>query len=290
MKLGISAYSYSRLLNNGGMDLFDVIKKTKEIGFDAIEFSGLPATGQDKVELAKKIRLACEKEELYIANYATAADMLSGSYGLLKDEIERLKKEVIIAQTLGVDKMRHDATFGYQASDPKARSFEHRLPVIAEGCYQVTKYAEEFGIKTMVENHGRYSQDSHRIEMLVNHVDQDNFGVLLDVGNFLCVDEDPVQAMGTLITYAFHIHFKDFHIKAGNEFNPGEGWFCSRYGTYLRGAIIGHGDAPLSQCVNIMKTYNYQGTLSIEFEGMEDTLTGVALGYKNLKRLVKKDD
>jgi len=290
MKLGISSYAYSKLTSTGKMDIFDVIKKTKEIGYDAIEFSNLPATGKEKVKLAKKVKLACENEDLYIANYATPADMLKGSEGNLLNEIERLKSEVLIAKTLGVDKMRHDATFGYNASDPKARSFEKNLPIIAEGCYKLTEYAKDFGIKTMVENHGKYSQDSSRIEMLVNEVDNDNFGVLLDVGNFLCVDENPIEAMGRLITYAFHVHFKDFHVKPGINFNPGEGWFLTRYGNYLRGAIIGHGEVPLAQCINILNAYNYNGTLSIEFEGMEDPLLGVTLGYKNLKRLVNKDN
>jgi len=290
MKLGISSYAYSKLVKKGTMDIFDIIKKTKEIGYDAIEFSNLPATGDEKIQLAKKVKEACDNQGLYIANYATPADMLKGSDGNLNAEIDKIKKEVQIATTLGVDKMRHDATFGYKASDPQARSFEKRLPIIAEGCYKITQYAKNYGIKTMVENHGMYSQDSYRVEMLVNEVDQDNFGVLLDVGNFLCVDEDPVKAFGRLITYAFHVHFKDFHVKSGQLFNPGEGWFSSRYGTMLRGAIIGHGEVPLSECINIMKAFNYEGTLSIEFEGMEDPILGATLGLKNLKRLLKKDE
>ncbi|MCK5812422.1 MAG: sugar phosphate isomerase/epimerase [Clostridiales bacterium] len=290
MKLGISSYAYSKLLKSKEMDLFDVIKKTKEIGYDAIEFSNLPAEGDEKLQLAKLVKKACDQEGLSIVNYATPADLLTGSDGNIQNELKRIKKEVHIAKALGVDKMRHDATFGFNASDPTARSFYFNLDKLASACHDITTYANELGIKTMVENHGLYSQDSDRIELLVNEVDHDNFGVLLDVGNFMCVDEDPVRAMGRLITYAFHIHFKDFHVKSGNSFNPGEGWFGTRYGNYLRGAIIGHGDAPLAQCINIMKTYNYQGTLSIEFEGMEDTLLGCTLGYKNLKRLVKKDE
>lgn len=287
MKLGISSYAYSKLTKKGAMDIFDVIKKTKEIGYDAIEFSGLPAEGDKKIELAKKVKLACKNEGLYIANYATSADLLKGSEGILDNEVKRIKEEVLIANELGVDKMRHDSSFGYEAGEIGARSFEKQVDRIAKGCYEITQFAKEFGIKTMVENHGRYSQDSQRMELLVNTVDNDNFGLLVDVGNFLCVDEDPIEALGRLITYAFHIHFKDFHVKEGSLFNPGEGWFYTRYGTYLRGAIIGHGDIPLNQCINIMKAYNYKGTLSIEFEGMEDPILGVTLGYKNLKRLVE---
>lgn len=287
MKTGVSSYSFSKAVGSETIGYLDVIEKTAEIGFDAIEFSGLPVKDHDeRIEFAGKVRKRVIDAGLQLANFATPADMLKGSGGDLKAEVERVKKEVLVAQALGVDKMRHDATFGFNAGEPSARSFEYYLPRIAAGCREITEFAAGLGIKTMVENHGRYSQDSLRIEALVNEVDHDNFGVLLDVGNFMCVDEDPVEAVGRLISYAFHVHFKDFHVKDGSAFNPGPGWFYTRYGTYLRGAIIGHGDLPLSQCMNIIKQYGYDETLSIEFEGLEEPLFAIETGFKNLKRLI----
>ena len=139
----------------------------------------------------------------------------------------------------------------------------------------------------MTENHGYISQDSVRIEKLLTAVAHPNFGVLLDLGNFYCVDEDSAQAVGRLAPYAFHAHAKDFHIKSGNGVNPGEGWFMSRGGNYLRGAIIGHGDVPLLQAIRALKRSGYDGVLSVEFEGMEDPLVGVRIGQANLRRLVE---
>ena len=139
----------------------------------------------------------------------------------------------------------------------------------------------------MVENHGFFCQDSERVEKLVNGVNHPNFGLLIDMGNFLCVDEDPTAALGRLMPYAFHVHAKDFHVKSGNEPNPGEGWFQSRAGNYLRGAIIGHGDVPIVQCLRLMKKADYDGVLSIEFEGIEEPLKGIAIGLENLRRFVR---
>lgn len=287
MKTGVSSYSYSKITGPGKMDYFDVIEKTAELGFDAIEFSNLPVKGHsERIDMAKEIKRRCADAGLELANFATPADMLKGSEGNLDTEVERVKQEVLVAKAMGVNKMRHDATFGYNSGDKNPRSFEFRLPQIAEGCRRITEFAAEEGIKTMVENHGRYSQDSDRIESLVNAVDHENFGILLDVGNFMCVDEDPVEAVGRLIPYAFHVHFKDFHVKDGSTFNPGPGWFYTRYGTYLRGAIIGHGDLPLSQCMNIIKQYGYDETLSIEFEGLEEPLYAIKTGLNNLRRLI----
>ncbi|MCB0092362.1 MAG: sugar phosphate isomerase/epimerase, partial [Caldilineaceae bacterium] len=157
---------------------------------------------------------------------------------------------------------------------------------LAEGCRAVTEYAAAKGIKTMVENHGFFCQESTRVEKLVTAVDHANFGVLIDMGNFLCADDEPASAVGRLMPFAFHCHAKDFHVRSGNEVAPGRGWFQSRAGNYLRGAIIGHGNVPVLQCLKVMQRDGYDGVLSIEYEGIEDVLTGIEIGHENLRRMV----
>jgi sugar phosphate isomerase/epimerase len=184
--------------------------------------------------------------------------------------------------------MRHDATGGFPAGQKGPKGFDDAVPVLAQGCRAVTEFAAEQGIKTMVENHGFFCQDSARVEKLANAVNHPNFGILIDMGNFLCADEDPAEAVGRLMPYAVHCHAKDFHVKPGTAPNPGQGWFQSRAGNYLRGSIIGHGDVPVTQCLRLMKKGGYDGVLSIEFEGMEDPLQGIAVGLENLQRFVKE--
>ena len=148
-------------------------------------------------------------------------------------------------------------------------------------------YAKKAGIKTKGENQGCFAQDSIRDEKLICGVDDENFGVLIDIGNFLCVDEDVTCAVGRLAPYAFHVHAKDFHIKSGSGANPGQGWFKTRGGNYLRGAIIGHGEVPIMQCLGIIKQLGYDGTLAIEFEGMENNILALTIGLENLKRYLE---
>ena len=289
MKLGVSSYSFSRLVGNKTLKQIDVIAKAKEMGFDAIEFSTIAVPeGQTLPAFAKALKSESDRVGLPIVNYTIGADFLNGSNGNLQAEIERVKQEVDVANILGVKGMRHDATGGFAAAHKGARGFDDALPALVKGCRGVTEYAATLGIKTMVENHGFFCQDSERVEKLINGVNHPNFGALVDVGNFLCADEDPGKAVGRLMPYAFHCHAKDFHVKPGTAFNPGLGWFLSRGGNYLRGAIIGHGDVPLVQCLRIIKRAGYDGVLSIEFEGMEDVLLGSATGLANLRRLVEE--
>jgi len=288
MKIGVSSYSYSRLVHNGVMTELDVIHKAKEMGFDAIEFAGfnLPE-GETALSFAEKARATCEAVGLDVINYAVGADFIQGSNGNLAAEIERVKDEARVAHALGAPGMRHDATRGFPAGHVGAKSFDAALPRVADGCRAVTEFAATLGVRTMVENHGYFCQDSARVEKLICAVNHPNFGALIDIGNFACADEDCAQAVGCLTPYAFHVHAKDFHLKPGTLANPGEGWFSSRAGNYLRGAIIGHGDIPVAQCLVILKSAGYDGPLSIEFEGMEEPVLGIDLGLKNLRRMVE---
>lgn len=289
MRLGVSSYSFSQLVRAGTLQQADVIAKAKELGFECIEFSTLALPkGETPLSFAPRLREEADRLGMPIVNYTIGADFLNGSNGDWKAEAERLRDEVRVAKILGAPGMRHDATRGFAPTHKGPKGFDDALPVLAQGCRAVTEFAAEQGIRTMVENHGFFCQDSARVEKLINAVNHPNFGVLIDMGNFLCADEDPAQAVGRLMPYAFHVHAKDFHAKAGTAPNPGTGWFQSRAGNYLRGSIIGHGAAPIAQCLRVMKKAAYNGVLSIEFEGLEDPLKGLAIGLENLKRYVRE--
>jgi sugar phosphate isomerase/epimerase len=203
-------------------------------------------------------------------------------------EAQRVFAEVDIAEILGAKKMRHDAAWGYNAPLKAFNGFDQALPAMAKGCRMVTEYAAAKGIATMVENHGFFCQESERVVRLIGTVNHPNFGALVDIGNFLCVDECPTRACGNLAAMAKHVHAKDFHVKPGSCDNPGKGWFKTRGGNFLRGSIIGHGEVPVRQCLDNLHRAGYNGPVSIEFEGMEDCLEALRIGRENLEAMLRQ--
>lgn len=283
MKFSVSSYSFQRLLNNGTYTQLDLIKIAKDMGFDGIEFIDLmPPEGVTDAEYAVMLRKEAKKQGIEIVNYTIGADFL-GEKGW-EAEAQRLFGQVDIAEMLGAKGMRHDATGGFKGEDKKYKSFDSALPILADGCRMVTEYAAKKGIATMVENHGYFCQDSDRVEKLVNAVANPNFGLLVDMGNFMCADDEPAKAVGKLASYAKFVHAKDFHVKSGSGPNPGDGFFRTRGGEYLRGAVVGQGNVPVYQCIQTMKRSGYEGYVSIEFEGVEDNLWAIRTGLENLKR------
>ncbi|MCR5151051.1 MAG: sugar phosphate isomerase/epimerase [Clostridiales bacterium] len=280
MKIGVSSYSFNQALQSGRETQLSIISKAKEMGFDGIEFVDLDVPqGLTEAEYASIVREECEKVGLPVIAYTVSADMLSDSG--LDSEVERVCKKADIASVLGAGCMRHDAAWSVK----DYYTFENALPVIAKGCRAVNDYASSLGIVTMIENHGYFCQNSLRVEKIISSVNSVNFGALIDIGNFTCVDENCTDAVRRLLPFAKHIHAKDFHIKSGSEFNPGRGFFKSGGGNYLRGAVIGQGNVPVYQCVQLIKNSGYDSFISVEFEGVEDCFYGIEAGLENLRKM-----
>lgn len=282
MKVSVSSYSFSQYTSDGRLTQFELVQKAKDMGFDAIEIVEIqPHDGSTEPEYAAKLREECARLDMPISNYTFGADFLNRDFDA---EIARVKGQIDIAEILGATSVRHDVTVGYPAGSYKG--FDTVLPILADACRQVTEYAAAKGIRTMVENHGYFAQDSIRVEKLVQAVNHPNFGLLVDMGNFTCADEVPYVAVGRVAPFAFYAHAKDFHIKSPMLPNPGAGFFQSRSGMYLRGAIIGHGDVPVRHCLTALKRAGYDGYIAIEFEGMEDCIKGLEIGLENLRRYI----
>ena len=284
MKISVSSYSFQQYINAGKLAHFDVIRKAHDMGFEAIEFIDLPAPSyEEQVAYAHKLRAEADRLGMTINAYTIGGNLYQSTPEASAAEVERLKKQVDIAAILGCSVMRHDVCYSVGKTGT-SRSFGLMLPTIAENTRAVTEYAATKGIKTCTENHGYIAQDSYRVEQLFNAVAHDNYGLLVDVGNFVCADEDNCAAVSRVAPYAFHVHAKDFIYKAGGECP--DGFFPTAGKNWLRGTALGHGVVPVDQCIRILQGAGYEGWLSVEFEGIEDCLEGIRIGFANLKRYV----
>ena len=288
MKFSVSSYSFQQYIKEGKMTQLDAVVKAKELGFDAIEFTDLMKDGLEaQLEYAKELRAKANELEIDICAYAIGANLYQGSDEKNAVEVERLKGQLRVAKELGAKVMRHDVCYKEKDENGKVTSFGKMLPTIAKNAREVTEYAATLGIKTCTENHGFIAQDADRVEALFNTVDHENYGLLVDVGNFACADECSVKAVSRLAPYAIHVHAKDFHIYPFGESAP-EGIRCfkSRGCKTLAGCAIGDGDIPTEQCIAILKKAGYDSYLTVEYEGSEDCIEGIKKGLAALKSYV----
>jgi len=291
MKTCVSTYSLSRLVRSGEMSLIDMVDWLAEHEVPGIEINdleGFVAGSGAKTEAALATKLAgrIRKRGLTAVSHTVGADLLVLDEAQRKAAVDRLKRKVEIAAKLGCTRMRHDVARGFPKDYKGPKTWDAALKYIVPACREVAEYAKSFGIISSMENHGYFAQASERVLKLVKAVDHPNFGITIDIGNFLCVDEEPVPAVRRLAKYASHVHVKDFHRKSKRD-DPGQGFFRTAGGNFLRGAVFGHGDVDVRKCLSIIKQAGYDGWCSLEFEGMEDPRVGVKVGMDNLKRYLK---
>ena len=282
MRLSVSSYSFHQYIKAGKLTLPQVVDKAAEMGFEGIEFIDLPHADDPatRLALAAELRERAAKNGIAMVAYTVGAKLWQPTEELRRAEIERVKGEVDIAAALGAPVMRHDLVWALDKSGA-GRSFLGMMPALTEAVREIAEYAAAKGIRTCSENHGRVAQDSYRMEAFVTAVAHDNYGLLVDMGNFLCVDEDPVTAVSRVANLAFHAHAKDMEIMPFGT--APDGLIATRGAGLLRATAVGYGSVPVEQCLHVLKRAGYDGWVSLEYEGREDCLWGIAEGLKNLK-------
>lgn len=299
MKKGISSYCLSPAMSKGA-SIFEVIDFAKGIGCEHIEFVPfytpfvIEKEGRIDNDYIDAVRKKCEESELTISTYSVNADLLSPDKNAREAEIARVKLHIDAAERLGLKWMRHDiASFRRPFSSNTPENFEKELPLMIEGVRTLYAYAAERGITTTLENHGFFCNGADRLIRIINAADCPNLKMTLDIGNFLCVDDDPVAAVKKCLSYAAIIHFKDFYVRKKDRlpgqtemFNCNNGsWFETLSGRMLRGSILGQGDLDIPEIVRLIKTSDFDGYLSLEFEGMEECHVGTEISFAMTKAL-----
>lgn len=288
MRFGVSSYSFSKYLSDTKCGYTAICDLAKEMGFEGIEFINLKnekwGETDNELDIAERIREYCKKIELEIIAYTVGANFLADD---IDGEMAKLRHNVDIAEKLGAPLMRHDVV--YKLRDKAGYTYKDAIAEIAPRVNEISNYAKSKGIVTCTENHGFVFQAPERVKELIDTVDNPNYGWLLDMGNFLCADADPVSAVKIAFPYAVHVHAKDFLFKSGDEPKPAGFSITTLGGNYLRGTVIGHGIVPVKKCIDELKNAEYDGWLSLEFEGQENVLQAIKDGLANLKTYVGEE-
>ena len=286
MKLSVTSYSFYQYVRAGKMTVLDTVKAAYDLGFRAMEFTDMPgSTYEEKQKNAEKIRAEADKYGMEIIAYAIGANLNQPDEDSRRAEVERLKGEVDLAVILGAPVMRHDVMWKL-GSTADTRSFDLCLPSMAKMAREVTEYAKTKGVKTCSENHGYLFQDSDRVERFFNAVAHENYGVLLDLGNMMCADEDPRLAASRLAPYAFHVHAKDMIVREKKL--KSLTCFETRGKNYLIPVALGEGDVKLDKSLEILKAAGYDGYLSVEYEAAHDCIEGIKFGKEYLESLLSR--
>jgi sugar phosphate isomerase/epimerase len=133
---------------------------------------------------------------------------------------------------------------------PKEQEKQATLDLIKEGLRVLGDYANGSGVTVLMETHGDvvYTADILNIMQDLNHPQT---GLVWDMINMWSVTkETPAQVYPKLKPYIRHTHIKDCRIKDGK----------------IQYTLVGRGESPIFQVIDLLRNDGYQGYYSFEWE------------------------
>jgi inosose dehydratase len=142
----------------------------------------------------------------------------------------------------------------------------------AEGAEKVARAVKDkYGMRTVFHHHcAGFVETPQEVAKLMELTDPELLGLCLDMGHYAFGGGDPVEALDNYYQRIWHVHFKDFDPKIGQDARDhdydyiksvGKGVFCE----------LGKGNVDFQTIVNMLLEKGYDGWIVVE----QDVLPGM---------------
>lgn len=270
-------YSLNSTIQKEGWGIKEFLDFAKESNVDGVELLDIYWDNEDEeIDWAYDY---VKKQNLVVSAYDITNDFVKDSERERQQEVQKVIDSVFTAKKLGTNVVRvfcGDLKEGYTYEDGK--------DWIIDGLKEAAKVAEKEQVYLAIENHGLLAGRSEQVQEIIKSVDSHYVRSTFDTGNFLLVHESPTEAFKRLKQDIVHVHFKDFRTKAEGEDIKG---FKSLEGVELIGVVPGDGQVDLDEIVSGLKENQYDGWLSIEYEGKDDAKESNLEAVRRLRQLLQ---
>ena len=242
-----------------GRPFVQMVEFCKEKGYTGLELYENNDLQTPDLEVARKVRDKSLELDVQILCMSQGANFMAQDQ---KAEIQRTKGYIQVAEIAGAPYM-HFTVFPVLRHDIRGVNRKKLLQTVAPAIRELCDYAGERGIGCVVEGQGFYVNGVETLADLIGEVDHPNLGVVADIGNVLCVDEEPEKFVGYFAPIVRHVHVKDM---AYSSYHPNDGrrWIPTRCGGWLNRCDLGTGIVNMEKCLRILKNAGYTGNFVIE--------------------------
>jgi hypothetical protein len=272
IKLSVSSYSYWHFKGDK-FPIEKVIDDAARMGLDGIDILHRQMEGEDNAYLQKLKRHAFEN--------GIALTCLSIHQGFVYPDAAERKKNIDhtlhcieLAAKMGIPCLRLNTgrwnTIKSFDDFMKARGIEPSIAGYTEddafgwcidGVAQCVKKAEELGVLLALENHWGLAATPQGMIRIHKAINSPWLQLLMDTGNFL---ENPYDKLEMIAKDTCFVQAK----------------------TYYGGGVWYSLDLDYERIVKILNKVNYQGYISIEFEGNEAAESGVRKSVELLRKYI----
>jgi len=269
IKLSISSYSYWHFKKDK-FPIEKVIDEAARMGVEGIDILHRQMESEDNSYL-QKLKKHAFLNGITFTCLSIHQSFVSPDKEFLKKEIDHTKRCIALAAKMGIPCLRLNSgrwnTIKSFDDLMKNRGIEPVLEGYTEddgfkwcidSIQQCLPAAEENGVLLALENHwGLCSKPEGQLRIL-KAINSPWLGLLMDTGNFL---EDPYEKLEMIAPYTSFVQAKTY--QGGGE------WYTL--------------ELDYKRIANILKKINYQGYVSLEFEGKEEPTIAVPKSVEMLR-------
>ena len=242
IKLSLNAFSFNRPLRDGEMDLFDLLEFCAGLGFDAVDptayyFPGYPEVPPDDY-------LFEFKRQAFLKGLAISGTGVRNDFGNPDENTRRndlIKNWIVAASKMGAPVIRVFARNTRAAGLTREQILERMVEDIRE----CAEYGKQHGVIVAVQNHNSFLKTAAQTRELIERVDHEWFGLILDTGSYR--EGDPYLEISEMIPHAVSWQLKELIYHDGDP-----------------------SDVDLDKMVGIIRAGGYRGYVPIETLGPGD--------------------
>lgn len=269
--IGVSTYSFWRF--DGPKENYPIeqcIDDAAAMGFDGVELLHVQMTSEDPAYL-QDIKRRAFVNGLDLMGFSTHQGFMSPDADERQRNIDRTIDQIELCYQLGIPTMRLN-TGRWGTSESFTALMDNRgIEPALEGYTDEDAYewviasiekclpkAEQCGVLLGLENHWGLGRTPEGVLRIVEALDSPWLQVTLDTGNFL---EDPYDKLEMLASRTVLMQAKTYY--------GGGTWYTL--------------DLDYPRIAEIMRRHDFQGYVSLEFEGKEDPQTAVPKSLELLR-------
>jgi sugar phosphate isomerase/epimerase len=230
--------------------LEEVIRNLSSYGYQGVEIRGIAGETQiskladfspTKIE---QTRRRFEEAGLEVACLSISSRFSSSEPAKRQENVDLALSHIPIARALGLSLIR---IFG--GNIPEGANRKECVASVRESLKILAEPAEKGGVTFVLETHDSFILSEDILEV-IEPVAGPGIGVLWDVLHPFRLGEPIEQTAQSLGPYVRHIHIKDAKLHKEKHTLT----------------LLGEGDVPLQEAVNLLKGMGYEGWLSFEWE------------------------
>ena len=269
--IAVSTYSYWRYRKDTKLPIEDCIDLAAEAGFDAVEILHVQMTREDNSYL-QMLKQRAFVNGLDLCGFSTHQGFVSPDPDYRKRNIDHTLKCIELAYKLGIPTIRvntgrwgtiksFDDLMKAKGIEPRLEGYtdEQGFEWVIDSLEKCLPKAEECGVTLGLENHWGLGRTAEGVLKIVDAIDSPWLQVTAVTGTFFERQYEQFELMAP----------KTVYVQAKTYFGGGT-WYTL--------------DIDYQRVAKILRDANYQGYISLEFEGQEAHETAIPKSLSLLRK------